>query len=157
MDTKHQHRPEPSPGVHHETSDVQVGPLAWIGVGLATLIIVSFLAMRGLFVFLDRQQAQEDVVPLPMMTQRPQQPPEPRLQTTPVPNRKLIADQENMQLGTYGWIDSKKGIVRIPVDQAMKLLAERGLPTRNESGRPQAASDQQVPTARQKAAGKAGE
>ncbi len=108
MDTKHGHEHEPPAGIHHETSDVHVRPLAWLGVGLAVLIVIIHLAMKGVFVFLDRQQAQNDVVPPPMMTQRPQQPPEPRLQTSPVPNRKLIVEQETQQLSTYGWVDQKE-------------------------------------------------
>lgn len=144
MDTKHGHQHESPAGIHHETSDVHVRPLAWLGVGLAVLVVISIVAMKGVFEFLDRQQAQNDVAPPPMMTQRPQQPPEPRLQTTPVPNRKLIVEQENKQLTTYGWVNTKSGVVRIPVDQAMKLLAERGLPARNESGQPSAVSDQRT-------------
>lgn len=130
MDTKHGHEHEPPAGIHHEISDVNVRPLAWVGVGLAVLVVISIVAMRGLFAFLDRQQARDDTAPSPMMSQRPQQPPEPRLQTTPVPNRRLIVEQENKRLTTYGWVDPKGGVVRIPVEQAMKLLAERGLPTR---------------------------
>ena len=146
MDTKHGQEHEPPAGIHHETSDVNVRPLAWLGVGLALLIVISIVAMKGVFVFLDRQQARNDVAPSPMMTQRPQQPPEPRLQTTPVPNRKLIFEQENKRLTTYGWVDPKSGVVRIPVEQAMKRLAERGLPARNESSQPSAISGQQSAT-----------
>jgi len=109
-------------------------------------VVISIVAMKGVFEFLDRQQAQNDVAPPPMMTQRPQQPPEPRLQTTPVPNRKLIVEQENKQLTTYGWVNAKSGVVRIPVDQAMKLLVERGLPARNESIQPSAVDGQQTAT-----------
>lgn len=144
MDIKHGHEHEPPAGIHHETSDVHVRPLAWLGVGLAMLILISIVAVKGIFVFLDRQLARNDVAPPPMMTQRPQQPPEPRLQTTPVPNRKLIVEQESKQLNTYGWVDSKSGVVRIPVDQAMKLLAERGLPARNESSQPSSVSSQRL-------------
>ncbi|MCI0723210.1 MAG: hypothetical protein L0338_30250, partial [Acidobacteria bacterium] len=126
MDTKHRH--EPPAGIHHETRDVHVRPLAWLGVGLAVLIVVSIAAMKGVFDYLDRQQAKEDVSPSPIMVQRPQQPPEPRLQTTPVPNRKLILEGESKWLSSYGWVEQKAGVVRIPVEQAMKLLAERGLP-----------------------------
>jgi hypothetical protein len=146
VDTKHGHKHEPPAGIHHETSDVHVRPLAWLGVGLAALILISMLAVKGIFEFLDWQQARNDVVPPPMMIQRPQQPPEPRLQTTPVPNRKLIVEQENKLLTTYGWVDSKSGVARIPVDQAMKLLAERGLPVRNESGQPSAVGGRQTTT-----------
>jgi hypothetical protein len=134
VDTKQKHEHGPEPEIHHEIRDVHVRPLAWLGIGLAMLVVISILAMKGLFVYLDRQQAREDVPLTPLMTQRPQQPPEPRLQTMPVPNRKWIVEQENQQLTTYGWVDQKTGVVRIPVDQAMKLLAERGLPARGESG-----------------------
>jgi hypothetical protein len=146
VDTKHGHKHGPPAGIHHETSDVHVRPLAWLGVGLAALILISIVAVKGIFEFLDRQQARNDAVPPPMMIQRPQQPPEPRLQTTPVPNRKLIVEQETKLLTTYGWVDSKSGVARIPVDQAMKLLAERGLPVRNESGQPSVAGGQQTGT-----------
>jgi hypothetical protein len=146
VDTKHGHEHEPPAGIHHETSDVDVRPLAWLGVGLAALILISIVAVKGIFELLDRQQARNDVVPPPMMIQRPQQPPEPRLQTTPVPNRKLIVEQENKLLTTYGWVDSKNGVMRIPVDQAMKLLVERGLPARDESSSPSAVGGQQRAT-----------
>ena len=147
MDIKHGHEHEPPAGIHHETSDVHVRPLAWLGVGLAVLVVISIVAMKGVFMLLDRRQAQNDVAPPPMMTQRPQQPPEPRLQTTPVPNLKLIVEQESKQLTSYRWVDSKSGVVRIPVDQAMKLLAERGLPAGNESGQTSAVSGQRTGTA----------
>ena len=146
MDIKHGHEHRPPAGIHHETSDVDVRPLAWLGVGLAALILISIVAVKGIFELLDRQQARNDVVPPPMMIQRPQQPPEPRLQTTPVPNRKLIVEQENKLLTTYGWVNSKSGVARIPVDQAMKLLAERGLPARAESSHPSEVGDQQKAT-----------
>jgi hypothetical protein len=31
-------------------------------------------------------------------------------------------------LNSYGWVDQPKGIVRIPVAQAIDILAKRGLP-----------------------------
>ncbi|HEY3762330.1 MAG TPA: hypothetical protein VGN23_11345 [Verrucomicrobiae bacterium] len=33
------------------------------------------------------------------------------------------------ELNSYGWIDRSNGIVRIPIQRAMDLLLERGLPT----------------------------
>jgi hypothetical protein len=35
---------------------------------------------------------------------------------------------EDGVLSTYGFVDEGRGIVRIPVEEAMRLLAERGLP-----------------------------
>ena len=37
---------------------------------------------------------------------------------------------ENKILHSYGWIDEKKGVVRIPIERAMELTAQRGLPVR---------------------------
>jgi hypothetical protein len=33
-------------------------------------------------------------------------------------------------LHSYGWVDRAAGIVRMPIDRAMEVLAEHGLPTR---------------------------
>ena len=39
---------------------------------------------------------------------------------------------EEKVLQTYGWVDKEQKIVRIPIDRAMELLAERGLPARKD-------------------------
>ena len=36
--------------------------------------------------------------------------------------------RKNSILSTYGWTDKKAGVVRIPIDRAMELQLERGLP-----------------------------
>ena len=38
--------------------------------------------------------------------------------------------REEDTLSTYGWVDQKSGTVRIPIDRAMDLMVERGLPVR---------------------------
>jgi hypothetical protein len=59
-------------------------------------------------------------------------PPKPRLEVYPHVDlgRKMRADEA--VLNSYGWVDRKSGIVRIPIDRAVKLLTERGLPARGE-------------------------
>ena len=47
VDTKHGHGHEPPAGIHHETSDVHVRPLAWLGVGLAVLIVIIHSGHEG--------------------------------------------------------------------------------------------------------------
>ena len=37
---------------------------------------------------------------------------------------------EQQVLTTYGWVDRNAGVVRIPIDEAMKLAIQRGLPAR---------------------------
>jgi hypothetical protein len=52
----------------------------------------------------------------------------PSLQPLPALDLARFRAEEELALGTYGWVDKDKGIVRIPIERAMGLLAERGLP-----------------------------
>jgi hypothetical protein len=45
-------------------------------------------------------------------------------------------------LKSYGWIDRDKGVVHIPIDRAIEILAERGLPVRAAKSAP--AADQNL-------------
>jgi hypothetical protein len=36
--------------------------------------------------------------------------------------------REDLLLNNYSWVDQSKGTVRIPIEQAMQLIAQRGLP-----------------------------
>lgn len=135
MDIKHSHGQEsPSGGIHHEVRDVDARPIAVIGVGLFALVLVSIGLMWGLFEVLEKHEEAVDSKPTGIMAERPKEPPQPRLQTTSVPVLKGILANENALLSSYGWINEKTGTVRIPIQRAMELLAERGLPARPESG-----------------------
>jgi hypothetical protein len=55
--------------------------------------------------------------------------PTPRLQTDD--GNQDVADlhqREGLLLDNYSWIDQSQGKVRIPIERAMELIAERGLP-----------------------------
>ena len=55
--------------------------------------------------------------------------PTPRLQNDD--GNQDIADlhaRENLLLENYSWADQSKGTVRIPIERAMELIAQRGLP-----------------------------
>ena len=63
------------------------------------------------------------------VAQLAQQFPTPRLQLDD--GNQEIADlhaKEDLLLNNYSWADESKGTVRIPIEQAMALIAERGLP-----------------------------
>ena len=61
-------------------------------------------------------------------------PPEPVLEPNPVENYREFRRAENEKLNGYGWIDKEKGIVHIPIEQAMKMAAEKGLPEIKPTG-----------------------
>ncbi len=50
----------------------------------------------------------------------------PLLQPAPQPDRAAYFDEKRRATQTYGWVDRQAGIARIPLDEAMKLMAEKG-------------------------------
>ncbi len=132
MDVNRSHREEEgSSNLHHELRDVKARPVVIFCVALVVIIAAAFWISRLMFDYFASHQA--TTLSSPLVDQRPRTPPEPRLQLTPVQNREAIRAAEDNLLNSYGWVDRQSGIVRIPIDQAMKLLVERGLPSRPEA------------------------
>jgi len=61
-------------------------------------------------------------------------PPEPRLQAKPRADLRNYCGEQMQKLDTYGWIDQDNGVVRIPIDRAIDVTIERGLPARAVTG-----------------------
>jgi len=57
-------------------------------------------------------------------------PPPPRLQVDPLHDLAELHASEDALLESYGWVDRSVGVVRIPIERALELTAERGLPAR---------------------------
>lgn len=60
--------------------------------------------------------------------------PEPRLEEDERLELQDLRGPEDDQLATYGWVDEKAGVVHIPIERAMELIAQRGLPVRPQAG-----------------------
>jgi hypothetical protein len=117
--------------VRYEKSDVQVAKVVRAGVGLIATVVVFFALMWMLEGVLLRfvGMAQSPRHPLATTLARTE-PPAPRLQ--PDPRAELLAQRarEDAVLQTYGWIDKSRGTVRVPIERAIEILAQRGLPAR---------------------------
>lgn len=118
-------------GRGHEERDVPLRPLIISGVCLVVLAGLSLLAMWLLFDYFAARRARLEAVPSPMFEAR-QLPPEPRLQVSPQQDMRQMRATEMAALHSYGWVDRQAGIVRIPIERAIELLAERGLPAGRE-------------------------
>lgn len=113
----------------HEKSDVSIGAIVKFGIGLTGAAVVIHFALWGLFRYLEDREAKRSR-PLPSLVAAGlrRTPPEPRLEPDPIlPRRRMLAEEE-AALTTYGWVDRSTGIVRVPIERAMELLVERGLP-----------------------------
>ena len=120
----------------HEASDVNVRAiLAFVVVLFATAVVVH-VAIWGLFVFFERNLERTTPMEYPLsVSQGSRVPPEPRLQTTPREDLRELRVEEDQRLQSYGWVDRNGGVVHIPIDEAMRLTIERGLPARSEATR----------------------
>jgi hypothetical protein len=119
----------------HETTDVEIKPLAIFLAGLFITIVVVLAGMVYLHRFFAARQPQPLISPSPLAT-APQVPPPPRLQVAPQRDLEQLRAEEERLLTTYGWVDPQNGVVRISIDRAMDLIAERGLPAKSTTEAP---------------------
>jgi len=114
-------------GGGHEPDATQTRPLAIGATALAVLLVIGFLVAWFLESAMQRRDRSEGPAANPLAAALGRQlPPEPRLQVNP--RRDLIEHRRAEQevLDSYAWIDRSGGIVRIPIERAMEILAKRG-------------------------------
>jgi hypothetical protein len=128
------------PQAGHEHKDVNAIAITKFGIGLSLIIIVSLFALWGLFhFFANGLETSPSAAASLAVEQGPvaKAPPEPRLQSSPPIDLRDMRAAEDKILHHYSWVDRDKGVVRIPIDRAMDILAQRGLPSRPAAGQPQ--------------------
>ena len=54
--------------------------------------------------------------------------PEPRLEQNERLEIRTFREREEQMLNGYSWVSEKDGVLRIPIERAMQLTAQRGLP-----------------------------
>jgi len=117
--------------IHHEERDVDIRPIFGFAAGLTFVVAFVCLAVWVLFQFYASRAAVKTTPQYPLAARQENRlPPEPRLQTNPRQDLSDLRTQEDRVLDSYGWVDKNAGVVRIPIDQAMRLTLERGLPSR---------------------------
>lgn len=115
--------------VGHEASDVRVGPLIVSLALLAAGCFAALLLMRWLFVGLDDAARARDLPGHPLAAEH-QVAPAPRLQADPPAEYRAWREAEERALAGYAWLDRDAGLVRLPVERALDLVLEEGLPAR---------------------------
>ena len=124
--------------VSFEKTDVQVGSIYWYLFFLALTAAASFALTIYVLRFTTNFVGQMDTPPPPsrdvLGPDYRTMPPEPRLQGVPGHDNdpqqdlreKNKADNEANE--KLDWVDRGNGIAQIPVKEAMKIIAEKGLP-----------------------------
>lgn len=122
-------------GVRHESRDANIPALAMFGGAIVITVAIVMLFSWWLFGILTYVRPLGPA-PIPLAS-RPL-PPEPRLQPKPEVDLQRYLDEQKVELNTYGWVDRRAGVVRIPIERAMQLLLQQGLPVRSSSSSPSA-------------------
>ncbi len=117
------------PDAQHEHTDIEPSIASRFAVWLAIAMTISVAIVYGTFwLFEGREQvAARGAQQFPLAAGQVREPQGPRLQTQPFKDIYLLRQGEREKLTTYGWVDQGHGVVRIPIDEALRLLSERGV------------------------------
>jgi hypothetical protein len=115
-------------------SDVKVRAILRFGIALAGLVVAALGLCAAVFfalaALLGRPPARfAGLEGLPPAA-------EPRLQANPPRDLRDYRRHEEALLSSAGWVNREAGIIRIPIERAMALVAERGLPHRKAEEKP---------------------
>jgi len=145
MHTKPQNTHAENPAT--EGSDINVKGVLGFAAGLTVCTLLVAWAMYGMFGVLRDYFMPKPVTPNPLIGVREPVPvdnitpktvdgifPQPRLQTDYYEDKAEREAKWNKHLHEYGWVDKNAGVVHIPIEVAMELTAQRGLPVRGPNG-----------------------
>ena len=96
---------------------VDARTIALAGGALALVVLLAVAGVFGWRQLSSMRPAQPEPVTIA--------PGAPALQRTPLTERQMYELDKTTRLGGYGWVDRDAGIVHIPIEQAMRELAER--------------------------------
>lgn len=106
-----------------EPRDASPRAIVWFGAGLMLTLVVAFAVVH----FFEKALRRDVPITTPAPTAAFGSPP---LQTVASEDLARFRGEQARKLHSYGWVDRRKGIIRIPIERAMDLIAERGLPAR---------------------------
>lgn len=117
----------------YEHTDVEPSIIRNFAIWLGVSMMISAAIVYGTFWFFEGRQRAADAASqrFPLAVGQVKEPLSPRLQTQPFKDVYTLRQGEQDKLTTYGWVDRGQGVVRLPIDRAMALTLERGLPVRS--------------------------
>ncbi|MGA7292174.1 MAG: hypothetical protein WBW53_15335 [Terriglobales bacterium] len=127
----------------YEREDLGTRSVFAFMIGLAVIGVIIYFIIVGMYSFLDKYERSQMATASPLVTSKRamsrvvtqadmdkafKNNGAPMLETNERGQfRDFLLRQED-QLNSYGWIDEKAGIAHIPIERAMDLIVERGLP-----------------------------
>lgn len=99
-----------------ESPQVATRRVVYAALGFLGFVALSVAGLRGYYAWMI-----QGPVAVP-----PRQFPEPRLSTDTDRELEARQAQARRRLSTYAWTDQARGLVQVPIERAMDLLAGRG-------------------------------
>ncbi len=114
----------------YEKTDADAGDTYRAGLYILGAMVVTALVVVPMYRFLGRREAREQAPAATVLKADPKAAPAafPRLVTSEPAALAEFRAQEDAFLTSYGWVEKDKAVARMPIDEAMKIVAERGLP-----------------------------
>jgi hypothetical protein len=114
----------------YERTDAAAGATFRAGLVILGVMFLTALALVPMFRLLGREETARQPPPAEVVKTEMSEPAQtfPRLVTAEPRVLAAFRAQEDALLSSYGWVEKDKGLVRIPIAEAMKIVAERGLP-----------------------------
>ena len=133
-------------GVEFEHEDLSTRGVFGFMIGLVVSGVIIYFIITGMYTFLDKYEQSQMTSSSPLVKAQDSAMVGARRVTKDYVEKKFtdngapllevdergqlstfVLDQEK-QLHSYGWVDEKAGVAHIPIDQAMDLITQRGLP-----------------------------
>jgi hypothetical protein len=139
----------------YERRDIGVAGVLYFLAGLVVAGVLIHFVVSGLYSLLEQRSQSQQAPVSPLVMNAPvdtrklptdyrdylkQTFPSPQLEVDERSQLDKIRIDEAETLSTYDWVDQKAGTVRIPIDRAMDLLAQCGLPVRTQAPNPASAT-----------------
>jgi hypothetical protein len=121
---------EPHHDGGYEKTDAQAGPTYRAGLYILVTMVLTALVVVPMYRFLGRREKAGQERAATVLKADPSAAPSafPKLVASEPAALAEYRAQEDELLTSYGWVEKDKGIARMPVAEAMKVMAERGLP-----------------------------
>ena len=126
-----------------EREDLSARSVMYFMAGLVIFAAVIYVIVFGMYRFLDTYQKTHQAAISPLVTpqadtrnateENTKSFPQPRLEENERSQLRGVIQDQDRKIETYDWVDKDRGVVKIPIERAMDLLVQRGLPVRPES------------------------
>jgi hypothetical protein len=121
--------PAASPG--YETRDTNVRGVFYFMIFLAFVLVFTVLLCWGMFRYFSAEQV--NPAPASPFAGTRQLPSGPQLQVNPHQDLLRFRAEQEQSLESYAWENRTTGTVRIPIERAMELLVQKGLPVQADT------------------------